>query len=172
MEKRFLVQGLAKKLPNQLVEDLISEFLSLRTECVGQILSKSTIGKFIETTVQILQFLDSGTYDKKPNVDEYLRVLESRSVNLNDDLKICCSRVARGCYSLRNKRSICHKGSIDPNMVDLKYLYSGAQWILAELVRQLMTGDMDEAKKMIDFFKCQCFLLWKILEKGKPFLGI
>jgi hypothetical protein len=86
-------------------------------------------------------------------VDSYLRNLESSTGPLNDDLKLCCARVARSCYTLRNKRSIAHKGSTDPNTYDLKYIYASAQWILSEIVRQVLTSDMNLAGRMIEFIQ-------------------
>jgi len=153
MSSDNLIKNLSRFIDLKLAKDLIKEFMAIRKECLTKDLGKSSIGKFIETVVQVLQFLDSKTYDNKPDVDQYLRTLDSKTVNLNDDLKICCSRIARACYTLRNKRSICHKGGIDPNMVDLKFLYSGAQWILSELVRQVISVDMNTAEKMINFIQ-------------------
>jgi hypothetical protein len=52
-----------------------------------------------------------------------------------------------------NKRSIAHKGSVDPNTYDLKYIYTSSQWILSEIVRELITSDMNLAGRMIEFIQ-------------------
>jgi hypothetical protein len=100
-----------------------------------------------------MQFLEKRSYDKKPNVDSYLKDLESKPTPLNDDLKLCCARVARSCYTLRNKRSIAHKGSIDPNTYDLKYIYSSSQWILCEMVRQVTASNVNLVGRIIEFIQ-------------------
>lgn len=153
MSRSELIEQLNNHLPNNLVSDLINNFLEIKSETATGILEKSSPGKFIETVVQILQFLDKGQYEKNPKVDDYLKNLESRSANLSDDLKITLARVGRASYTLRNKRNIAHKGDVDPNIYDLRYLYSASQWILSEIVRQVLFKDMNTAGKLIEFIQ-------------------
>ena len=81
----------------------------------------------METVVQVLQALEqSGTYDDQPDVDAYLRGLESRSSNLPDGLRICASRLSRAMYALRSRRAIVHKGSLDPSWYDHTPIVGGA----------------------------------------------
>ena len=148
-----LIDLLSQYVDRPLAQDLVNEFIAIRTDVATGTLGRASVGKFVETVVQTLQYLDKGKYDKKPNVDSYLKNLESKKVNLNDDLKICCSRVARAAYTLRSKRSIAHKGDVDPNTYDLKFLYAITQWILSELVRQIIGGNMENAGKMIEFIQ-------------------
>jgi hypothetical protein len=153
MNTRELIDQLGNYLPTNLVSDLINNFLEIKSETATGTLEKSSPGKFIETVVQILQFLDNGQYEKSPKVDDYLKNLESRSANLPDNLRITLARVTRASYTLRNKRSIAHKGDVDPNIYDLRYLYSASQWILSEIVRQTLSRDMDTAGKLIEFIQ-------------------
>lgn len=99
--------------------------------------------------VKALQHLDTGSYEKKPDVDGYLRKLESTGSTLDDGLKVCASRVARSAYTLRNKRSIAHAGEVDPNTFDLGYLLNATQWVLAELVRVLADTSMKDAGDLV-----------------------
>ena len=94
----------------------------------------------METVVQVLEYLETGTYTNKPNVDGFLREADNKAASLDDGLRICAARIARAMYSLRSKRSIAHKGDIDPSSYDLRFLLGGAQWILAELVRLRASG--------------------------------
>jgi len=151
MKPDHLIAELSKCINPQLAKDLVSEFVMIRNDCKTITLGRLSIGKFVETVVQILQFLEFTKFDNHPKVDFYLKNLESRSSNLNVDLKIVCNRIARAAYSLRNKRSIAHKGSIDPNIYDLRYIFSTAQWILAEIVRQVMKFDVVVAGKLIEY---------------------
>jgi len=98
----------------------------------------------VETVVQVLQALENrGNYEQQPSVDAYLRGLESRTSTLSDGLRICTSRLARAMYALRSKRSIVHKGMVDPSAYDLRLLYAGAQWMVAELLA--LTNDISGA---------------------------
>ncbi len=54
-------------------------------------------------------------------------------------------------YALRSRRNILHKGAVDPNIYDLRLLYHGAQWILAEIIRHCMQSDVTTAGKMAEF---------------------
>lgn len=148
-----LIQKLSAKLPDELATDLVSSFIQLKRDVATETLEKSSPGKFVETVVQVLQYIDEKKYDESPKVDNYLKNLESQSKNLPDDLRITLARVARASYTLRNKRSIAHKGKIDPNIYDLRFLFSASQWILSELVRQVLSSDMDTAGKIIELIQ-------------------
>ncbi len=111
-----LVAELSKYLDGILANDLVKEFVAIRNDCKTGTLGRSSVGKFVETTVQVLQFLEARSYEGNPKVDCYLRELESRPSALNDDLKIALARIARSTYTLRNKRNIAHKGLVDPNI--------------------------------------------------------
>jgi len=142
---------LANSIEPQLVTDLLKEFVLIKQDVITRTLGRSSPGKFVETVVQIMQYLErGGQHDKQPAVDSYLRDIENRSTTLPDSLKLLVSKIARSIYSLRNKRGIGHKGEVDPNIMDLKYIFSGCQWILAELVRVYHGSHPDEAGKFIE----------------------
>jgi hypothetical protein len=134
----------------QLLDDLLKEFVLIKQDVVTGTLGRGSPGKFVETMVQIMQYLEKGQYDKQPAVDNYLKDIENRGTTLPDSLKLLVSRIARSIYSLRNKRGIGHKGEVDPNIMDLKYIFSGCQWILAELVRVYHVSHPDDAEKLIE----------------------
>jgi len=145
-----LIHKLSAKLPDKLATDLVESFIQMKRDVATETLERSSPGKFVETVVQVLQYIDEKKYDKKPEVDNYLKNLESQPKNLPDDLRITLARVARASYTLRNKRSIAHKGGIDPNIYDLSFLFSASQWILSELVRQVLSSDMETVGKIIE----------------------
>ena len=145
-----LVKALSGAYPEALARSLVEDFLALRQDVASATFGRAAPGKIVETMVQILQHMTTGTYEARPNVDEVLRRIESQAVALDDGLKICAARVARAMYALRSKRNIAHKGDIDPNLYDLKFLFHAAQWLLAELVRSTQKLSMEEAGKLID----------------------
>lgn len=136
-------------IPNELADDIVEEFVQTRDDLATLTLGRTAAGKFVETFVQILQYLEEGTYQHKPDVDAYLRKVQDHNAGLDVGLRICGARIGRAMYALRNKRSIAHKGAIDPNRYDLAQLFASAQWIMAELLRNASGVSMDEAGSLI-----------------------
>lgn len=133
MKHDELVFSLKGLCTDKLATDLVGEFLEMARDLSTGVTGRSSPGKFVETVVQILQYIDAGSFLARPKIDSYLKSIESAASNLNDDLRIALARIARSMYTLRNKRNIAHKGDVDPNIYDLRYLFSSAQWIMAEL---------------------------------------
>lgn len=149
MEIDQLKTVLAGALPAVLADDLVDDYILIRQDVATGTLGRSAPGKFVETVVQCLQYLDSNAYDAKPSVDAYLRNCESKATSLDEGLRVCAARIARSMYTLRNKRNLMHKGAVDPNSFDLRYLLSGSQWIIAELLRHCSGISMEEAGQLI-----------------------
>lgn len=137
-------------MPANLATDLADEYLAMRQDLATGTLGRSSVGKFVETLVQVLQHLDTGSHSKKPDVDEYLRALESKAKALPDGLRIVGARVGRSMYTMRNKRNIAHKGEVDPNRFDLQYVVGAAQWILTELIRTVSGLPMQQAGSLVE----------------------
>jgi len=151
-----LIGELKKHLPSELAADLVNQFMSVRMDVATETLERSAPGKFVETVVQVLQYLATGSYNKSfksGEVEDFLKNTEARSINLLPDLKIVLTRVARGMYSLRSKRGIVHKSEVNPNIYDLRYLYSTAQWVLCEITRHVLSTDIDTAGKLVEFIQ-------------------
>lgn len=119
MDRASLVAALASLLPKALAEDLVDSFIEIRQDIATRMLGRSAPSKFVETVVQSLQQLEAGSYDQHPPVDAYLKALESKATSLDDDLRLAAARVARSMYTLRKKRNIVHKRTVDPNRADL-----------------------------------------------------
>jgi hypothetical protein len=150
MQESALIAAFATALPSELAEDLVHDFLNIRRDVATGTLGRAAPGKLVETVVQSLQALENaGAYDKQPNVDAYLRGLESRQSSLPDGLRVCAARVGRAMYSLRSKRNIVHKSEVDPSSYDLRFLYSGAQWILTELLALAQGISGDQAARFV-----------------------
>jgi hypothetical protein len=153
MTSEGMVNLLSASLDKKLSTELVNYFLDIKQEYKTKQLGKNSVGKFVETVVQVLQYLDTGKYEKKPDVDGYLKNLESRKTSLDDSLKLCCARVARAAYTMRNKRNIAHKADVKTNLNDLKFLFSTAQWMLTEIISQVIITDINSAAEMIDYIQ-------------------
>src|SRR4029077_5412889 len=145
MDRKRLIAALSSMLTSKLALELVEEFILIRQDFSTKTLGRSSPGKFVETVVQCLQQLASGSYDAKPDVEGFLHRRGENEANLSDDFRICAARIARSLYTLRNRRSIAHKGMVDPNSYDLAYLHHAASWLLAEFLRQASGLTMEEA---------------------------
>ncbi len=150
MNRSQLIGALSNGIPATLATDLTDEYLQMRQDLGTGTLGRSSVGKFVETLVQVLEHLDTGTHSNKPDVDQYLRTLESKANSLPDGLKIVAARVGRSMYTMRNKRNIAHKAEVDPNRFDLEYLVGAAQWVLAEMIRTVSGLPMHEAGALVE----------------------
>jgi hypothetical protein len=146
-----LTQELRKVFPDPLPDDLVKHFTRLSIEVRTGVTERVSGGKFVETVVQCLQHLERGSFDSHPAVDSYLKNLESTAPSLLDDLRITLCRIGRACYTIRNKRNVAHKGDVDPNVYDLRFMFVGCQWVLSELLRHSAKLDKTTAGRLIDF---------------------
>jgi hypothetical protein len=143
--------ALAPLVGTTLADDLIRDFIAIRQDVLTGVLERSNAGKLVESFVQALQYMErTGQFDAKPNVDSYLDGLDHRTSSLDDGLRFSASRIARAMYTLRNKRNIAHKGPVDPNQYDLRFLLHGAQWLMAELLRNATGIPMGAAGLLIE----------------------
>jgi len=147
MDKARLVQALAPLVTVELAIELVDQFLQVRQDFSTKTLGRAAPGKFVETYVQCLQQIASGTHDAKPEVDKYLKA--EGDPNLPESLRVCSCRIARSIYTLRNKRNIAHLNEVDPNTFDLAYIHQGAAWIMAELLRTASGLTMQEAGALV-----------------------
>lgn len=150
MDSARLTKALSQDIPNELASDLVDNFLTVRLDAATRTYGRTSPGKFVETVVQILQYRTTGAYDKVPNVEDFLSRRVENLAALDDGLRICVARIARSAYTLRSKRNIAHKGSIDPNTYDLEFLYASARWVVAEILRQTEGITMEEAGALIE----------------------
>lgn len=144
-----LVAALSGLLCPTLAADLAADLLKIRQDCASRTLERAAPGKFVETFVQCLQYIDTGAYDAKPSVDDYLGK-KAENTSLPEGLRICAARVARSMYTFRNKRNIAHKNDVDANTHDLAFAHQGAAWITAEMLRHATGVSMQEAGALIE----------------------
>ncbi len=149
MKLRDLSAALSPMLGGQLADDLVRDFLKIRQDHATGTLERASPGKFVETTVQCLQHLARGSHDLKPDVDRFLRDVES-DARIPEGLRVCVARIARAMYTLRNKRNVAHKAAtVDPNAMDLAFAHHASSWIMSEFLRNATSVSMDEAAALI-----------------------
>ncbi|ANF53765.1 hypothetical protein DA69_02755 [Brevundimonas naejangsanensis] len=149
MAEDRIVAAIEAMVGDKLARELVRDFRKMRADLATKTLERASPGKFVETFVQCLQQIASGTYDAVPKVDHYLDKVAATQGKLPESLRITAPRIARSVYTVRNKRNIAHKGEVDPNTIDLAYAHHAAAWIMAELVRISTAISMEEAGRLI-----------------------
>jgi hypothetical protein len=144
-----LTSVLSPLVTQPLAADLVRDFLKVRQDHATGTLERASSGKFVETVVQCLQQIAEGSHQSKPDVDSYLRTVESNT-KLDEGMRICAARIARAIYTLRNKRNVAHKSqTLDPSLTDLAFAHHAANWIMCEFLRLTTGVSMDEAAALI-----------------------
>jgi hypothetical protein len=149
MDEGRLAHALGGILDQALARELVGDFVKLRQDCATVTLERASPGKFVETFVQCMQYMATGKYDAKPDVDGYLSKKAENETALPEGLRVCAARLARSIYTLRNKRNIAHKNPVDPNAFDLALSHQAAAWLMAELLRNASGVSMQEAGALI-----------------------
>jgi hypothetical protein len=159
MQPDRLASALESRVGAILAKELVSDFLKIREDLATNALERASPGKFVETEVQCLQQIAYGRFDEKPDVDVFLARKAENEMALPEHIRICVPRIARVIYTLRSKRNIAHKSSVDPNTIDLATAHQNAVWIMAELVRDAQGISMQEAGNLIKLLEVPVNLL-------------
>ena len=75
--KDVIVSTLEVQLPRELAVALTEQFFQLRTDVATKRTSTAASGRFVETWIQAVQYLATGTWDRKPEVENFFRTAES-----------------------------------------------------------------------------------------------
>lgn len=150
MNEERLSVALTGILDSKLAAELASDFVKVREDYATATLERASPGKFVETFVQCLQHMATGSHEEHPSIEVYLTKHAENQIKLSEGLRVISARIARTMYTLRSKRNIVHKNPVDPNTFDLALLYQGAAWIMAELLRNATGVSMQEAGALIE----------------------
>lgn len=99
MDEERLVRSLDGLLGKALAQSLVGQFIQLRRDYATKTLERASPGKFVETFVQCLQHMATGTYEPKPDVEDYLLKRVENVSALPEGLHLCRSDCSLGVYS-------------------------------------------------------------------------
>lgn len=153
MAEDRVVAAIETMVGDKLARELVRDFRKMRADLATKTLERAVPGKFVETFVQCLQQMATGSFEVAPKVDHYLDKVAETQGALPESLRITAPRIARSIYTVRNKRNIAHKGEVDPNTIDLAFAHHAAAWIMAELVRISTSVSMEEAGRVISLLQ-------------------
>jgi hypothetical protein len=145
-------------LPNVLVNALQIEFQKLHEQYFLGHWEPSQLdaGRFAEVVLRIVELKDISTYTAIGKQINRLKIVQSAEKNtaLVDSFRFHIPRLAGLILDFRNNRNVGHLGTIDVNEMDSAFVLSGANWLVAELIRletQMNPADAQaEIKRIIE----------------------
>jgi hypothetical protein len=145
-----------KILPDTLRDELLDEYKSIIRNYAERRWSPSELsgGRFSEIVYSILDGHAKGSYpakaSKPANMVDACRALE-KNKNVPRSFQILLPRLLPPLYEVRNQRGVGHVGgAVDPNHMDATLVVSMANFVLAELIRQLHNLKTEEAQALVD----------------------
>ena len=128
----------SKGIPNELAEDLVTEYTKVKSAYYGQNSEKlyAAVSRFCETVFQILEFATTDGYHKKVRFSDLMRHLESLDRDeYPQSIRVVIPRVANALYTVRSERGDLHKTEVSPTYIDNALAVSLCDWLLAEILR-------------------------------------
>lgn len=156
ISKSQIISILHPPLPKEVVENLIEEYLNIKTNLVLAHYSPTELngGRLAECIIRLIQFLDSPPYtpfgQQLHNVDQIIRKAEN-NVSLHESMRFYIPRLARILLDVRNRRNVAHVGGeVNPNYSDSLFVTQVSDWILIEIVRIYYNNSIQEARKIVE----------------------
>lgn len=153
--KAQFIAALTPALPTDIVDNLLTEYLSIKQSLVLARYAPSELngGRFAECILRLIQHISNPPYtpfgSHLPNTDQIIRQAEGNTA-LHESERFYVPRLARILLDVRNRRNVAHVGGdVDPNYSDALFVSQVTDWILVELIRLYYNCPIDEARKIV-----------------------
>lgn len=150
--------NLEKKLPKELVENLINHYVEIKTNfnLAKHENTELNASKFSEAAFRILEHALDGKHTllskQIHGFTDKCREFEQRSsTGVDDSIRIHIPRTLILIVDIRNKRGVGHISGIhSPNLADSILVTKCCDWVLAEFLRLFNDLPIDEAQSVVD----------------------
>ena len=154
LTKNSLVLSLQKRLPSELVSNLLSEYFHIKQQFLLKRWRPTELdcARFSECALRIIENSDKGTYTPFGTQLSAEKIIKSAENNttLDDSIRFLIPRLCRVVLDFRNKRDVAHVGGeVNPNEQDSLLVVHSADWIMAEIVRKFHSVSISEANKIV-----------------------
>ncbi len=154
IDKSKLVGILATKVPVEIVEPMLDEYIRIKQQFFLRKYQPSELNgaRFGECVLRALENLHRGGYTpfgQHLSTDTIIRGIEGNTT-LPDTLRIFIPRLVRVILDVRNKRNVAHVGGeVNPNYSDSLLIIQSTDWILTEFIRHFHSCSVDEATEIV-----------------------
>lgn len=153
--KAQLIAALSPPLPQEIVENLLTEYLGIKQSLVLARYSPSELtgGRFAECVLRLIQHTSNPPYTpfgtSLPGSDPIIRQAE-QNTGLHESMRFYIPRLSRVLLDVRNRRNVAHVGGdVDPNYSDSLFVSQVSDWILVELIRLYYNCSIDDARRTV-----------------------
>lgn len=144
--KASLAGELAPPLDQQLVNELIDEFVSLERRYIQRDWEPTQLdgGQFCELLGRAVYHADSGTLNRAKDLEDCIRYLNNDQVThavqpRHDAIHV--GKVLGTIYKFRSQRGAIHiSPTYKPNHMDSKFIVDGVRWLFMETLRVFWKG--------------------------------
>lgn len=155
--KQVLQNELSKKIHQDIVRELLNEFIDVQNDFSAQdnIKIMASSGRFVEMTFAAISFLKDGTVLDLNNIDvdktyNLIKSFQRTKTGINDLLYLEIPRVARAIYTIRSKKRGMHKKELDAIVQDRVFIKYSVDWILSSLIFLFHTKSEKEIQGIIE----------------------
>lgn len=153
--KSFLVSEFSNFFDGELAQELVGEYVKVKEaeiqgkdDYIGQ-----RAGHFFEVVLKVCGNIKMGTKPTMKGINfekEYAKLIKLQKDTVEDEI-ICLviPNIAKGGYTLRNKKRISHARGIDPTYIDSRIIIESVDWIIAELLRLYHTKDDEKIQEIL-----------------------
>lgn len=151
----------AKGIPAELIDKLEDAYRTLKENFFLGKHKPSELegGHLAELVLRILQWATGGVGGapytplgtQLPKFEQEVRRISSLSSTYSKSLRVHIPRVLLALYDVRNARGVGHAGGdVDPNLADATLVATGADWVIAELLRIYHGISLAEAQAIVN----------------------
>lgn len=149
-----IVDELPDDLDKTLIRDLFQEYKEIKISFHIQNyeLTLTKLGKFVETTFQLLSTVAFSETPTQPKLNELSKKLENiPGANQPVAVRVLIPRVCLMLYAIRSKRGAVHKNhETSTGYIDSQLALAGCNWIISELLRIYLKREPTEVQRIID----------------------
>jgi hypothetical protein len=154
LNKKILIASLQKNLPNEVVENLVSEYIHIKQQFLLRKWRPTELncGRFGECVLRVIEHVTKSTYTPFGAKLESEKIIRdaANNGNLSETFQLLIPRLTRVILDFRNKRDVAHVGGeVDPNEQDSLLVVHSSDWIMAEIVRKFHNTNLTEAAKLV-----------------------
>ena len=155
--KDQIINILSQTIDKDIVKDLVNSYEKVKDEFIkgNYEEAQSKSGKFVDNVFRTLNYIITGQALKEIKPNEMSKISEKlRNANGSkypESIRLLIPDIAQSLiYQPRSKLGSVHQKPVTPDFIDAKLTVESSDWIMAELLRQYDTRDVEKVSFLIN----------------------